>query len=149
MLGGLVMSLVGYGPPGMETAAKILIVGGMFNLAYGAVTGLIISMLRSSSPDVPRHLTLAHIGPLMQGPMLLGLSIALALSSLAGGLETLAAWLLVAGSAGIAGGDTLLWLGGTKDAFAERPPGFFLQAIGGPLSGTGIAIITIGVLKGL
>jgi hypothetical protein len=133
----------------METAAKILIVGGVLNLGYGAITGLIISRLRSSGPDVPRHLTLAHIGPLMQGPMLLGLVIALALSSLAGGLETTAAWLLVAGSAGIAGGDTLLWLGGTKDSFAERPPGFFLQVIGGPLSGAGIAIVIIGVFKGL
>lgn len=133
----------------METAEKVLIVGGVLNLGYGVVTGLIISRLRSRGPDVPRHLTLAHIGPLMQGPMLLALVIALALSSLTSGLETLAAWLLVGGSFGIAAGDTLLWLGGAKDAFAERPPGFFLQAIGGPLSGAGITIVTIGVLKGL
>lgn len=133
----------------METAAKVLIVGGMFNLAYGTVTGLIISRLRSSSPDVPRHLTLAHIGPFMQGPMLLGLAVAASLSALPSGLEATAAWLLVAGSAGIASGDTLLWLGGAKDAFAERPPAFFLQAIGGVLTAAGIAIVLVGVLKGL
>jgi hypothetical protein len=133
----------------METAAKVLIVGGMLNLGYGAITGLIISSLRSRSPEVPRFLTLAHIGPLMQGPMLLGIAVATGLSSLPSGLETTAAWLLVAGSAGIAGGDTLNWLGGVKDAFAERPPGFFLQAVGGPLSGVGIAIMIAGVFKGL
>lgn len=133
----------------METAAKILIVGGVLNLGYGAVTGLIISRLRSRGPDVPRHLTLAHIGPFMQGPMLLGLAVAASLSALPSGLEATAAWLLVGGSFGIAGGDTLLWLGDAKDAFAERPPGFFFQAIGGILTSVGIAIMIIGVLKGL
>lgn len=133
----------------METAAKVLIVGGVLNLGYGVITGLIISRIRSRSPDVPRHLTLAHIGPFMQGPMLLGLSIAMALSSLATGVETLAAWLLVAGSAGIAGGDTLLWLGGAKDAFKERPPGFYFQAVGGVLTAVGIAIVLVGVLRSL
>ena len=133
----------------METAAKVLIVGGMLNLVYGVITGLIISRLRSRGPEVPRFLTLAHIGPLMEGPMLLGLSVALGLSSLANGWETTAAWLLVAGSIGIAAGDTLNWLGGVGDAFAERSPGFFLQAIGGPLSGVGIAIVTVGVFAGL
>ncbi len=133
----------------MEYAEKILIVGGVLNLGYGAITGLIISRLRSSGPEVPRHLTLAHIGPLMQGPMLLALVIALALSSLSNGIEAFAAWLLVGGSAGIAAGDTLLWLGGSRDSFAERPPGFFFQAIGGILTGVGIAIVIVGVFKGL
>jgi len=133
----------------VEYAEKVLIVGGVLNLGYGAITGVIISRLRSSSPEVPRHLTLAHIGPLMQGPMLLSLVIALALSSLASGVEAFSAWLLVGGSVGIAAGDTLLWLSGSRDAFAERPPGFFLQAIGGVLTAVGIAIVIIGVFKGL
>jgi hypothetical protein len=133
----------------MDYAEKVLIVGGVLNLGYGAVTGLIISRLRSRGPDVPRHLTLAHIGPLMQGPMLLALVIALALSTLTNGLESLAAWLLVGGSFGIAAGDTLLWLSGSRDAFAERPPGFFFQAIGGVLTTAGIAIVIVGVFKGL
>jgi hypothetical protein len=133
----------------METAAKVLIVGGMLNLGYGAITGLIISRLRSRSPEVPRFLTLAHIGPLMQGPMLLGIAVATGLSALPSGLEATAAWLLVGGSVGIAGGDTLLWLGRAKDAFAERPPAFFLQALGGILTGAGIAIMIAGVFKGL
>jgi hypothetical protein len=133
----------------METAAKVLIVGGVLNLAYGVFTGLIITNLRRRSPDVPRFLTLAHIGPFMQGPMLLGLALATGLSSLAGGLETAAAWLLVAGSAGIAAGDTLNWLGKVGDAFAERPIGFFSQAAGGAATGFGVLIFVIGVLRGL
>lgn len=133
----------------MEYAEKVLIVGGVFNLGYGAITGLIISRLRTNGPDVPRHLTLAHIGPLMQGPMLLALVIAFALSSLPSGLEGFTAWLLVGGSFGIAAGDTILWRSGAVDAFAERPPGFFFQAIGGILTAAGIAITIVGVIKGL
>ena len=133
----------------METAAKVLIVGGVLNLAYGVITGLVLTNVRSRSPEAPRYLTLAHVGPLMQGPMLLGLALATGLSSLAGGLETTAAWLLVAGSAGIAAGDTLNWLGGAGDAFAERPPGFFTQAAGGVATGVGVLILVIGVFRGL
>ena len=133
----------------METAAKVLIVGGVLNLAYGVVTGLVLTGIRSRSPEAPRYLTLAHLGPLMQGPMLLGLAVATGLSSLAEGLETLAAWLLVAGSVGIAAGDTLNWLGGVGDAFAERSPGLFSQAAGGAFTGTGLLILIIGVFRGL
>ena len=133
----------------METAAKVLVVGGVLNLAYGAITGLVLTSVRSRSPEAPRYLTLAHVGPLMQGPMLLGLAVATGLSSLAAGVETTAAWLLVAGSAGIAGGDTLHWLSKTGDAFAERPIGFFSQAAGGVATSFGIAILLIGVFRGL
>jgi hypothetical protein len=133
----------------MDYAEKVLIVGGVLNLGYGAVTGLIISRLRTSSPDVPRHLTLAHIGPFMQGPMLLALVVAFGLASLPSGLAGTTAWLLVGGSFGIAAGDTLLWLRGARDAFKERPPGFYLQATGGMLTGTGIAITLAGVFAGL
>src|SRR3989304_655219 len=122
----------------METAAKVLIVGGVLNLAYGVITGLILTSVRSRSPEAPRYLTLAHIGPLMQGPMLLGLAVATGLSSLAAGVETTAAWLLVAGSVGIAAGDTLHWLSKTGDAFAKRPVGFFSQAAGGMATSFGI-----------
>lgn len=133
----------------METAAKILVVGGVLNLAYATFTGLLLTRVRSRSPEAPRYLTLAHIGPLMQGPMLLGLAVATGLSSLAGGVETTAAWLLVIGSAGIGGGDTANWLAGASDAFAERPLGFYSQALGGAATGFGILILLIGVLRGL
>jgi hypothetical protein len=133
----------------METAAKVLITGGVLNFAYAVLTGLALTNIRSRAPEAPRHLTLAHIGPFMQGAMLIGLAVALGLSSLAESVETLAAWLLVGGSAAIAAGDTLNWLGKAGDAFAERPPGFYFLAGGGMLTGTGIAIMLIGVLRGL
>ena len=133
----------------METAAKILIVGGVLNLAYGVLTGLVLTNVRMRSAQAPRYLTLAHLGPLMQGPMLLGLALATGLSSLAGALETVAASLLVAGSAGIAAGDTLNWVGGVGDAFAERAPGFFSQAAGGAFTSIGLAVLIVGVFRGL
>jgi hypothetical protein len=133
----------------METAARVLIAGGVLNLGYGALTGLIISSVRRRSPEANRFLVLAHLGPLMQGPMLLGLAVATGLSSLSGGVETFAAWLLVAGSAGIAAGDTLHWLGGVGDAFAERPPGFYLQSVGGIVTAVGLLIVIVGVFRGL
>ena len=133
----------------METAAKVLIVGGVLNLAYGVLTGLVLTNVRMRSAEAPRHLTLAHLGPLIQGPILLGLSVATGLSSLAAGLETLAASLLVAGSAGVAAGDTLNWAGGVGDAFAERPPGFFLLAAGATSTAVGLLILIVGVFRGL
>lgn len=133
----------------METAAKVLVVGGVLNLAYGFLTGLLLSNVRRTSPEAPRYLVLAHLGPLMQGPILLGLAVATTLSDLSSSLETLAASLLVANSAAIAAGDTLNWLGGTRDAFAERPPGFYLDGLGAVLFGVGLLILVIGVFRGL
>lgn len=83
----------------------------------------------------------------MAGPALLGLSLAADYSSLSGGLEQFAAWLFAAGVALSLGGGTANWLTSTGDPFAEKPPGFFAQAIGGPLMVLGGLLIAIGVLK--
>lgn len=133
----------------METAAKILVLGGVLNLAYGFFTGLLLSNVRRTSPEAPRYLVLAHLGPLMQGAILLGLAFAVALSDLPATLETLAASLLVANSVALAAGDTLNWRGGVRDAFAERPAGFYLDSTGAILFGAGLLIVIIGVLRGL
>ena len=133
----------------METAAKLLVVGGVLNLAYGVVTGLLLTNVRMRRPEAPRYLVLAHLGPLMQGPILLGLAVAVALSDLPASLETLAASLLIANSVAIAAGDTLNWTGGVRDAFAERSAGFYLNAAGAMLFAVGLLIILIGVLRGL
>ena len=55
----------------MEIAAKILIVGGVLNLAYSFLTGLLLANTRRRSPAASKYLVFAHVGPLMQGPMLL------------------------------------------------------------------------------
>lgn len=133
----------------METAAKILIAGGVLNLAYGFLTGLFMASVRRTSPEAPRYLVSAHVAPLMQGAMLLGLTFAVGLSTLPAGVETLGASLLVAASALLAAADTLCWLQGIEDAFAERPPGLFLGVTQGTLASVGLAILTVGVFRGL
>ena len=89
----------------METAAKILIVGGILNLAYGFLTGVFLAGARKKAPTASKYLILAHTGPLMQGPMLL--------------------------------------------EFVERPPGFFLGGVSAALSVSGLAILIVGVFRGL
>jgi hypothetical protein len=129
----------------MEPAARILIVGGILNLVWGYVTGFFLSSVRTRAPEASKYLNLAHVGPLMWGPILLGLAVAVPLSHT--GLETLAAWLLVAASAVLDLKDTLNWLQGIRDEFLERPPGFYLGAVSALLGGVGLAILTAGVLR--
>ncbi len=133
----------------METAVKILIAGGVLNLAYGFLTGLFMASVRRTSPEAPRYLVTAHVTPLMQGAMLLGLTVAVGLSTLPASVEVLGASLLVAASALLAAADTLCWLQGIKDAFAERPPGLYLGVTQGTLASIGIAILVVGVFRGL
>ena len=135
----------------MDTASKVLVVGGVLNLAYGFLTGFPAAMARRREPEMPRHLRFAHVGPLMQGTMLLGLVFAVELSDLSNGLETVAAWLLAIGSGVLALGDTLLWLRGTRDSFAERPPPFGAVVTGGAsvVETVGLGILIVGVFRGL
>ena len=64
----------------METAAKIVIVGGVLNLAYSFVKGFLLAHARRTSPLASKYPVFVHVGPLMQGPMLLGLVFAVTLS---------------------------------------------------------------------
>ena len=134
----------------METAAKILILGGVLNIAYGLLTGIPASMIRMKSPTYPKYLRFVHIGALMWGPILVSLALAIQLSTLGETLELAAAWLMVIASVLLDGKDTLNWLQGVQDEFAEKPP---LPLLMGGLSAlasmAGIAIILIGVIKGL
>ena len=133
----------------MEIAAKILIVGGVLNLAYGFLTGIFLGKERSSKPTAPKYLVFAHVGPLMQGPALLGLVFAVNLSPLSPGIETIAAWLLVASSAFLAAKDTLNWVLGVKDEFQNRPTlGFILGTISALLAIPGLVILIVGVFRG-
>jgi hypothetical protein len=133
----------------METACKVLIVGGLMNLAYGFLTGVFLSAVRLRSPQASRYLVLAHVGPLMQGPTLLGLALAVPLSAFLAPFETMAAWLLVGSSAVLGVKDTLNWLQGVRDEFAERPAGFYLGGVAALLGTGGLAILIAGVLQGV
>jgi hypothetical protein len=134
----------------MDAAAKILIIGGVLNLVYGFATGFLFATVRSRNEFAPRYLVMAHTGPFMQGPMLLALVFATNLSPLPPGLEAIAAFFLVANSFLIAAKDTINWMQGVNDEFAERP--WLPRALGvlGVFLGIpGLLILVYGVFRGL
>ena len=133
----------------METASKILIVGGMLNLAFACVIGFVLSRLRLRTTDTGTWLPLAHRVSLWWGFMFLGMPWAVNLSPLSAGAETLAAWLLVAASA-LSDFEPLLNLWkGVKDPVAERSLTFYLGGISAVLVTGGVGILTVGVVRGL
>lgn len=133
----------------MSTAEKVLIVGGLVNLAYGVVTGFPMSIVRTRGAEVSKYLTFAHVGPLMQGPILLGTAVAARMSTLSAGAETLGAWLLVAGSVLLALKDTINWLTGVSDEFAQRPATMPLGALSALATTGGVAIFLYGAIVAL
>ena len=133
----------------MEIASKVLIVGGVVNLAYAFLTGIFLGTVRSKKPEAPKYLVYAHMGPLIHCPILLGLVFAVDLSPLPSAVETLATSLLVASSVLLAAKDTLNWVQGVTDEFAERSPGFFLGAAYMFIATLGLLILMVGVFRGL
>ncbi len=135
----------------METAEKILIVGGVLLLAYAFLTGYLLGRARAVSATGPKYLVLAHTEPLMQGTMMLGLVWAVQLSTLDGWLENLAASLLVA-AASIQGLKELLnHAQGVVDEFQHRPRplGYWAARTQAPMATVGLGILIVGVLGGL
>lgn len=133
----------------MDTASKILIVAGVSTLAYAFLLGVPLAAIRSKSPQAPRYLILAHTGSIMSAAVLLGLVFAVALSDLSANVETIAAWLLAAGAALVALGDTMNWLGRVQDAMTQRSGGGKLTAVGAVGLTAGLLILLIGVVRGL
>lgn len=137
---------------GITTAEKVLIVGGVLNLAYGVLLGYPIIVTRSKGASVtPRYLMAAHLGTLLHGAVLLGLVWAAQLSTLGSGWETVAAWLIVVSSGLVAAKDTLNWLTGVKDEFNEQAAKRFalLGALAALGETVGVGIFLVGVLVGL
>ena len=89
---------------------------------------------------------LVGIEALMSGAALLGLSLAASYSDMNSNVELVAAWLLVGGVAATLSGGTLNWLQKVGDPFAEKPAGFMLQSVGGPVMLVGGVLLAIGVL---
>lgn len=134
----------------MPLAEKVLVVGGVLNLAYAMVMGFAIVITRTrGSATTPRYLNAAHIGAMMQAALLLGLVWAVQLSPLGAGWEQLAAWLLVIGSGLVAVMDTTNWIHGVNDAFAENARTVRLGGVAGTVDAVAGIILVIGVLKGL
>lgn len=134
----------------METAAKILIFAGVLNIAYGLLTGIPAGLVRQNNAIYSKYLRFVHIGALMWGPLLISMALAVELSPMDANLELLAVWFLVGSSILLNAKDTINWLTGVQDEFAERPR--LPLALGG-LSSVGsllgVGIIIIGVLQSL
>lgn len=134
----------------MSVAEKVLIAGGVLNLAYGALLGYPIVVIRAKgAPAVPKYLMATHISVLLHAAILLGLVWAARLSTLDSGWEDAAAWLVVGSSALIAAKDTLNWLAGVQDEFGEKAKTVPLGALGAVAEPLGIGIFVVGVLTAL
>ena len=134
----------------MSTAAKILVVGGVLNLAAAFVLGYILSNKRLNPPHKgPFYLDLAHKNALQEGFMLLGLTWAVTLAHISSTWLILAAWLIVASSVFQVGAAVVGWLQGTTDEFKERSLSFYLATTNAFLVTAGLAILIYGVLVSL
>ncbi len=129
----------------MTTAQQVLIVYGTLSITYGMLLGIPLTSVRMSAPAAPRHLVVAHLSALMQGPLHISLAFALGLSSLSTWIETGAAILLVCGSSLFVAGATVNWRQGVGDHFAARSPGWYLLAASGGPHLVGAFIILGGV----
>jgi hypothetical protein len=134
-----------------DTAAKILVIGGLASLLFSFVMAFRLALARLADPMADRHLLLqVHVVSLWEGFMLLGLVWAVALSDLSSGLETAAALLLVAGGVLQLTSNTMAWRKNITNLFAPpRGLTFQLARINAILAMAGLVILVIGALKGL
>lgn len=132
----------------MDISIKILIVGGMIILTYGFVLGIPMAMARDKAPRAPRYLMAAHLAALIQGGMLLALTIAFDFSTITPWIETAAASLFIIGVILFDLGLTLNWLQGVEDAFAVKSLGYRISSSGTPLILIAAGTILYGVLNG-
>lgn len=134
----------------METAAKILIMGGILNILYSLLTGIPIAVIRQKSPTYSKYLRLVHVGSLIWGPVLISLVLALELSPLEQGIELFAAWLMVISSVTLNAKDTINWLVRVEDEFVEKPlTPLILGGVSALTAFVGVGIILVGVSQGL
>lgn len=129
----------------MDRAQQLFVIYGAVVLVVGFGLGTILGALRMKSPDI-RSLATAHVETLMQSSMHFGLAFAFGAVGFASGWATAAAWLLVGGSAMQAIGVTLNWLTRTRDQFADRSPGFIINAASTYVMLPGVGIAAVGIL---
>jgi len=133
-------------------AEKVLIVGGVLNLAYGMLLGYPITVIRAKgAPATPKYLMAAHVVTLLQAAVLLGLVWAARLSTLGPGWLDVAAWLVVVSTALVAVKDTLNWLTGVRDEFSGKAKAnaALLGGLAAVGETVGIGIFAAGVLEAL
>lgn len=130
----------------MDAATRIMIVGGMSVLALGFLLGIPMAAARSRAPRAPRYLFAAHLAAIIQGGLLLALTIAVGFSDLSVRAATTAASLLVGGVVLFDLGLVVNWLQGVEDAFREKSLGNKISTAGTPLVLIGTGILFYGVL---
>lgn len=118
-------------------------------LSFGLLSGIPMVITRNNAPRAPRYLLAAHLAAIIQGGLLLALTIPIGWSTLSSAIETTAAALLVAGIALFVLGLALNWLQGVEDGFEEESLGNKVSGLGTPLVLSGAAILFYGVLTGL
>jgi len=133
----------------MSTAARVLIAYGVAVIAFGLLLGVPMARIRAANPQAPRHLVTTHLSALIQGSVALGFAFAITAVGFDSGLATGAAVALFIGLALEMVGGTLNWLRGAGDQFAERSPGFVANAISGPITILGAAILVGGIWTAL
>lgn len=133
----------------MDVASRVLIVGGMCVLSFGLLLGIPMAVVRSKAPRAPRYLFAAHLAAIIQGGLLLALTVAIGFSTLSTGFETTAASLLVVGVVLFDLGLALNWLQGVDDAFAAGSIGNKISGLGTPLVLAGAGILLYGVLAAI
>ena len=133
----------------MDTATRVLVVGGMSVLAAGLLLGIPMAATRRKAPRAPRYLLVAHLAAIIQGGLLLALTIAMSFSSQSKGVETTAASVLVGGVGLFILGNSINWLSGTEDAFADKTIGNKIAAAGTPFILVGAGILLYGVVVAL
>lgn len=133
----------------MDRASQILLVGGMSVLMFGLLLGIPMGLARQKASHAPRYLVLAHLASIIQGGLLLALTVVVGSSALSSGMETLAAAAAVSGSALFGVGNTINWLQKVQDAFSEKSLGNKIGSVGTPLIVIGVGMFLFGALKGL
>lgn len=118
-------------------------------MAFGFLLGIPMTMARNKAPRAPRYLVAAHLAAIIQGGLLLALTIAVDFSTLSSGIETIAASLLVGGMVFFDLGLTLNWLQDVEDAFGESSLGNKVSSVGVPLILIGASIVIYGVIAAL
>jgi hypothetical protein len=118
-------------------------------LSFGFLLGIAMAAERRKAPRPPRYLFAVHLAAIIQGGVLLALTIALGFSDLSTGTETAAVSILLAGVTLFDLGLATNWLQGVQDGFGEKSLGNKVSGMGTPLVLIGTGIIFFGVVSGL
>lgn len=131
-------------------AVRVLILGGVGNLVLSFALGWVLAMKRMKDPAAKHHwLLVAHTVSLQEGLLLIAMGVAVTFATLSTTWAATGAWLLVGASILQDGSGLANWLTRTDDQFAARSVGWVLASANAVLNTAGLAILTVGVVRGL